>query len=339
MSCELGGQHVCCTRIEHLSVKVGNEFILNDVNLHLHCGELTAIVGRNGAGKTTFLRALLDEIPHTGTITFEGERCADHCINDHTIDHAAKCNCHVTEKYVTTKPRFGYVPQRLSVEAGCPVSVEDFVLSCMSNRPVWMRHRAKDKALVKEILSATNSGSLGGRRVSDLSGGEIQRVLLALAIHPVPDILLLDEPVSGVDRNGLKVFYELVSSLRRDYDITILLISHDLDLVARHADRVVLIDRGIACQGTVDEVYKNEAFIETFGHIIPEKKGGDADDGDAGDSDEANCGVTNDGDAGNSSAGDGDAGDDDTDSDDYDDEDDDNKIISRKNTQRGSEWL
>lgn len=301
MSCTLGKQHVCCTRIEHLSVKVGNEVILNDVNLHLHCGELTAIVGRNGAGKTTFLRALLDEIPHTGSITFEGERCTD---------HAAKCACHTTENYVTTKPRFGYVPQRLAVEAGCPVSVEDFVLACMSKRPVWLKHRAKDKELVKEVLSATNSQPLFDRRVSDLSGGEIQRVLLALAIHPVPDILLLDEPVSGVDRNGLKVFYELVSSLRRDYDITIILISHDLDLVARHADRVVLIDRGIACQGTVEEVYHDKSFIETFGHVVPDNAAGEVND----------------------------SNDDDSNGDDSID-DDDNSLVSEKNKQRGSEWL
>lgn len=279
MSCTLGKQHVCCTRIEHLSVKAGKEFILNDVNLHLHCGELTAIVGRNGAGKTTFLRALLDEIPHSGTITFEGERCADHCSTDHTADHALSCACHAKENYVTTKPHFGYVPQSLAVEPGCPVSVEDFVLSCMTRRPVWLPHRAKDKALVKEILSATNSADLTTRRVSDLSGGEIQRVMLALAIHPVPDILLLDEPVSGVDRNGLKVFYDLVSSLRRDYDITILLISHDLDLVARHADRVVLIDRGVAAEGTVDEVYRTKPFIETFGHVVPDTDASESDGG------------------------------------------------------------
>jgi len=279
MSCTLGRQHVCCTRIEHLSVKAGSDVILNDVNLHLHCGELTAIVGRNGAGKTTFLRALLDEIPHTGTITFEGERCSDHCADDHTADHSTHCSCHTTERYVTTKPRFGYVPQRLAVEPGCPVSVEDFVLASISKRPIWLTHRAKEKALVQEILSEANAQSLASRRVSDLSGGEIQRVLLSLAIHPVPDILLLDEPVSGVDRNGIKVFYNMVSSLRRDYDVTILLISHDLDLVARHADRVVLVDRGIAAEGTVEQVYKNKSFIETFGHIVPEFSDSDMSDG------------------------------------------------------------
>jgi zinc transport system ATP-binding protein len=232
-------------------VRASGETILDDVNLHIHCGELTAIVGRNGAGKTTFLRALLDEMPHTGSITFERERSA--------------AGISVT---APKKPKFGYVPQRLAVAPGSPVSVEDLVLSCVSKYPVWLPRRAKDKERVKKILSATNTQNLAERKAGDLSGGEIQRVMLALAISPLPDILLLDEPVSGVDRNGLKVFYNLVSSLRRDYDITILLVSHDLDLVARHADRVVLINRNVSASGTPQEVYSSKPFIETFGHIV-----------------------------------------------------------------------
>lgn len=245
MACPYGKTHVCCTQISHLSVKSGSTVILDDVNLHLHCGELTAIVGRNGAGKTTFMKALLGVIPHEGTIRFEGEN-----------------------KTVTDKPRFGYVPQQLAVEAGSPVSVEDLVLACLSRYPVWLPRRPKDRKLVHDVLASVHAESLAEKRAGDLSGGEIQRVMLALAIHPVPEILLLDEPVSGVDRTGLKMFYELVSQLRRDYDITVLLISHDLDLVARHADRVVLIDRGVAAEGSVKDVYSSVPFIETFGHIV-----------------------------------------------------------------------
>lgn len=245
MSCPLGKEHVCCTRISGLSVKAGSTHILDDVNLHLHCGELTAIVGRNGAGKTTLLKALLNVIPHTGSIIFEGENRAP-----------------------TNAPRFGYVPQALAAEQGSPVSVEDLIISCLCHYPVWLPRRGRDVQMARSILSSVNAEKLASRRVGDLSGGEIQRVMLALAIHPVPDILLLDEPVSGVDRTGLCLFYQLVSSLRKDYDTTVLLVSHDLDLVARYADRVVLIDRGIAASGTVQEVYTSKAFTETFGHIV-----------------------------------------------------------------------
>ena len=267
MPCLIGKQHVCCTRIAGLSVIAGNDYILKDINLHIHCGELTAIVGRNGAGKSTFMKALLNTIPHTGTVIYEGERCAGHCGKDRTSDHDRYCTCHKKIPYTTTKPVFGYVPQSLSVEQGTPTSVEDLVLSCISRRPAWLPHRKKDKEKVAEILKSTNAHELASRRVCDLSGGELQRVMLALAIHPVPDILLLDEPVSGVDRTGLKSFYQLVSSIRRDYDITVLLISHDLDLVARHADRVVFINNSSAIIGRGDEVYANKDFIDVFGNV------------------------------------------------------------------------
>lgn len=267
MPCLIGKQHVCCTRIAGLSVIAGNDYILKDINLHIHCGELTAIVGRNGAGKSTFMKALLNTIPHTGTVIYEGERCAGHCGKDRTSDHDRYCTCHKKIPYTTTKPVFGYVPQSLSVEQGTPTSVEDLVLSCISRRPAWLPHRKKDKEKVAEILKSTNAHELASRRICDLSGGELQRVMLALAIHPVPDILLLDEPVSGVDRTGLKSFYQLVSSIRRDYDITVLLISHDLDLVARHADRVVFINNSSAIIGRVDEVYANKDFIDVFGNV------------------------------------------------------------------------
>lgn len=243
--------HVCLTKIENLNVKSNGETILNDVNLQIRCGELTAIVGRNGAGKTTFLRALLDEIPHTGTITYEHG----------TSPSGLKIR-------TSKKPVFGYVPQKLSIAPGSPVSVSDLVLSCVSNYPVWLPRRKKDIEKVKKILSITNAENLADKKAGDLSGGEIQRVMLALAINPLPDILILDEPVSGVDRNGLKDFYDLVSKLRHDYDVTILLVSHDLDLVAEHADQVILIDRGIAAQGTPEDVYSDKKFIETFGKIV-----------------------------------------------------------------------
>ncbi len=234
--------HVCCTKIQDLSVTSASGPILDKVNLHIHCGELTAIIGRNGAGKTTFFKTLLGEIPHSGEIHFMKDSCA-----------------------CTSSPRFGYVPQQLAVDANSPVSVSDLVLASLSRRPVWLPPRKKDLNLVQQVLSITQVEALAARRVCDLSGGELQRVMLALAIHPVPDILLLDEPVSGVDRAGLSLFYQLVSDLRHTHDITILLISHDLDLVARHANKVVILDKTIVAEGLPQEVYNTTAFRNIFG--------------------------------------------------------------------------
>lgn len=252
-----GHENFCCTEISHLSVKSGSNVILNDVNLHLHCGELTAVIGRNGAGKTTLIKALLGAVHHTGDVKFLG---GHHQASD-----------------VNGKPRIGYVPQSLSASAASPVTVGDVIVASLSKWPAWFQ-RKKEKRLVHDVLSSVGAEALAQRRISDLSGGEFQRVMLSLAINPVPDILLLDEPVSGVDRAGLILFYNLVNDLRKKFDTTILLVSHDLDLIAKYADRVVLIDREIVSVGTVKEVYGSDVFVKTFGHIITDAGNMNAED-------------------------------------------------------------
>lgn len=249
MSCPLGKEHVCCTQISNLCVTHGSTSILENISFHLHCDELTALIGKNGAGKTTFLKALLGVIPHTGTIFFEGEN-----------------------KKQTTHPRFGYVPQQLALETESPVSVEDLVCASFSNYPVWLARRKKDAERAKEILRVVHAENLSSRRIGDLSGGELQRVMLALALNPLPDILLLDEPISGVDKNGRELFYELVSSLRKNYDITILLVSHDFDLIARYADKVLLIDKTLEAEGSANEVFHSSAFQKIFGDSFQGEK-------------------------------------------------------------------
>lgn len=236
--------NVCCTKIINLTVEKGNLTILDNVNLHIHCKELTAIVGPNGAGKTTFLKALLGEVAYKGSISFVKE-------NTHTVK----------------KPSFGYVPQSLFVNRNSPITVADLIRSCLCKRPVWLKANKNDITLVQSVLATTNAQHLLYNKVASLSGGEIQRIMLSLAIHPIPDILLLDEPISGIDRNGTKMFYELVSNIRKNADTSIILISHDLDLVAKHADRVVFLMHKVIAQGRPREVYNTNEFIRTFGHI------------------------------------------------------------------------
>jgi len=101
-----------------------------------------------------------------------------------------------------------------------------------------------------------------------LSGGQLQRVLLALALTPLPDILLLDEPVAGVDPDGVELFYNMISRLRADHHMTILLVSHDLSTAARFADRVVFLNRTVAADGPPDEVLRSDAVIRAFGHTL-----------------------------------------------------------------------
>ena len=140
-------------------------------------------------------------------------------------------------------------------------------MACLSKRPVWL---CSDKSLrprVEKSLARVHAEHLIDRRLGALSGGELQRVLLALALDPMPDLLLLDEPVSGVDQNGLELFYEILAELREKEDMAIILISHDLNMVARHADQVVLMNKSVVTSGTPDEVFRDSRTRRIFGML------------------------------------------------------------------------
>jgi zinc transport system ATP-binding protein len=241
---------LCCTRVNGFNVTLGQHRVLRDVSLHFHCGELTAIIGRNGAGKSTLLRAILGEVPHSGELVFLDEK-----------DRR------------TGKPLIGYVPQRLDMDASSPTSVFDLFAAALTRQAVWFFRTGRMRYAAVKALERVEAGRLADRRLGALSGGELQRVLLALALSPLPDLLLLDEPVSGVDHQGLQLFFGMVSELRRNYDLSILLVSHDFDLVAQYADRVVLMDGGaVVLSGTPAEVFSDPRSAEIFGANLPQRK-------------------------------------------------------------------
>lgn len=247
---------LCCTRIQNFGVIRGSTEILKNVNLHIHCGDLTAIIGPNGAGKSTLLKTILGEIPHSGELIF--------------LD---------AKKERTGRPLIGYVPQKLDFDYSSPMSVFDLFASAHTGIPVWFTHSKRLRQTVQESLKMVQADHLVNRRLGALSGGELQRVLLALALDPVPDLLLLDEPVSGIDQNGLQMFYKTVSELRENYDLSIILVSHDLNLVAQYADRVVFLNnKTVESQGTPTEVFTDKKVIDIFGidwtNIRYDKKGG-----------------------------------------------------------------
>ncbi len=231
----------CCTKLVKLGVTFGQNRILEDVNLHVHCGQFTAVIGPNGAGKTTLLKAILGEVPHTGHV--------------HFIDSAGQR---------PDRPLLGYVPQKLEFDATAPVSVRDLFAGAAGRRPVWLGIGRNDRSRAKEVLDTVQAGHLLDRKLGQLSGGELQRVLLAMAITPVPNLLLLDEPVSGVDLAGIELFYKMVSQLRRDYHLSIILVSHDLATVAQFADRIVFLNRTVIADGTPRQVLSNQAVRQAF---------------------------------------------------------------------------
>ena len=233
-----------CTKINNISVKFGNDVILKNVSIHIHCGELTVIIGRNGAGKSTLLKAILGEVEHKGNIIFTDEK-----------------------DNLTKKIKIGYVPQKLNIEKHMPTTVFDMFASCISYIPVFMK---KDKKIYKEIkehLKIFGVDRLIDKSIGDLSGGELQRVLIAMATKPIPNLLILDAPVSGIDKNGIRDFYQILNRLKAEYDMSIILVSHDLELANQYADRVILLDKEVIKEGTPQEVFESLEFKNRFGEL------------------------------------------------------------------------
>lgn len=236
----------CCLRVQELSVRLGGEHILENVNMHVHCGEMVAIIGPNGAGKSTLLKAILGQQEYEGVIAFSspGER--------------------------NRKMRIGYVPQSPAFDPGDPLSVADLFACCMSKRPAFLGLSKAMQEKVLECLDRVHATELIDKRVGTLSGGELQRVLLALALEPLPNILILDEPLSGVDVEGIERLMDMLDEIRKTYDLSILMTTHDFSILPRYADQAILIDRTVKAQGKPAQVLTSREFRAAF-----RMKGGD----------------------------------------------------------------
>lgn len=221
-----GGMSDALITLENVSVRFGEQNVLQDVNLSLRAGEIVTLIGPNGAGKTTLVRSVLGLVkPSRGTIW--------------------------------RKPRLtiGYMPQKLQIDATLPLSVWRFL------RLVPGVDRARATSALEEV---------GAERVIDsplqsISGGELQRVLLARALLRAPALLVLDEPVQGVDVAGQAELYRLITRLRERYGCGVLMVSHDLHLVMSTTDQVVCLNHHICCSGHPEQVSGDPAFVELFG--------------------------------------------------------------------------
>ncbi|MBE6917314.1 MAG: metal ABC transporter ATP-binding protein [Ruminococcaceae bacterium] len=232
----------CCLRVQNLSVKIGSSEILADVSMHIHCGQLVALIGPNGAGKSTFLKAILGQQDYDGVISFS------------------------TPGSRGRSMKLGYVPQSPAFDPGDPMSVADLFVCCMSRRPAFLGVSKTMREQILDCLDRVHATELIDKRVGTLSGGELQRVLLALALEPIPNILILDEPLSGVDVEGKSDLMDMLDEIRATYDLSILMTTHDFAMLPRYADQVALIDHQLLQIGSPEEVLSGNAFREVF-HI------------------------------------------------------------------------
>jgi zinc transport system ATP-binding protein len=223
-----------------LSVRMGEVSILDNINAHVPKGECTAIIGPNGAGKTTLLLALLGEIKYSGNIRFNSD------------NHPEEI-------------RIGYVPQRFSFDRGIPLTVVEFLSMGIQKKPFWLGINRRMRESAAELLYYVKAEHLLKRRLGALSGGEMQRVLLALAIQREPEILILDEPDAGVDVQGGQVFCHLLEHLRMKKGFTQLMVSHDLGMVAYHASHVICLNRKVVAEGPPRDIFNKDILLEIFG--------------------------------------------------------------------------
>lgn len=214
--------------------------ILDAVSATVPRGSCTAIVGPNGAGKTTLLLALLGDLPYLGRIDFPGRAEGQ-------------------------RPRIGYVPQKLDFDRGQPITVREFLALGLQRRPLWFGVAGRWRRKAHDKLAQVQALHLASRRLGALSGGELQRVLLALALLQEPELLVLDEPEAGVDFHGGFIFCELLDSLRKEQHFTQLMVSHDLSTITHHATHVICLKHGVVAEGPPKEVLTPNNLGITFG--------------------------------------------------------------------------
>jgi zinc transport system ATP-binding protein len=228
--------------IEGVSVRADGAVILEDVTASVPMGKLCALIGPNGAGKTTLLMTMLGLVPHSGQVRFCG--CGPHG---------------------SGVPRVGYVPQRLDFDRSAPVSVLDFLCLAGQRRPLFFGRRRRWVESSLAALARVGGAHLAGRALGRLSGGELQRVLLAQVLLDEPHVILLDEPVSGVDAAGEQLFLDLVREITASSERTVLMVSHDISVVAERAEHVIALNRTVLAQGPPAEVLTTASLLRLFG--------------------------------------------------------------------------
>lgn len=212
--------------LEAVSKTFANRMVLDKISMSISQGEITTVIGPNGAGKSTLLKIILGLIAP----------------DNGTIERSSKL-------------RVGYMPQKLYVDPTLPLTTHRF-----------LRLADVSASACDEALALTGISDLKNNSFQSLSGGEIQRVLLARAILRRPNLLVLDEPVQGVDINGQNELYRIITNLKETLNCGVVLVSHDLHLVMSDSDHVICLNHHICCQGKPEKVTQDPAYINIFGN-------------------------------------------------------------------------
>ncbi len=220
--------------IRNLTVKYNSHVILNELNFYVNAGEIVAIIGPNGSGKTTLLKAILGLVPHAGEVKIFGR-----------------------------PPKFaladiGYVPQRLDFDRSFPLTVKEFLGFLKTTNKPWR----------EEVLGESGVNGFLNARLGELSGGQLQRLLIAKAMLKEPRLLMLDEPTSGVDVAAEMTFFELIEHVNAVHKVTVMLISHEVQMVYKFATQILCLNKDLVCNGRPKEAITQEVLEKLYGKNI-----------------------------------------------------------------------
>ena len=222
---------------------------VREIDLTIEQQEFVFVTGSSGAGKSTLLNLIAGEItPTAGAVYLDNVPIGQ----QRRFGHPRKAGC------------IGYVPQSPAFDRGDPVSVMDLFTCCIFKRPAFLRPTRAMREKVLACLANVHGEALIDKRIGTLSGGELQRVLLALALEPMPNILILDEPLSGVDVEGMSLLMDMLDEIRKKFDLSILMTTHDFSMLERYCDQVVLLQGKILRRGTPLDVLSSDEFAKAF---------------------------------------------------------------------------
>lgn len=227
-------------KLEDVSVYRGNYCAVRDVSFELLPGTNTAVIGPNGAGKSTLVQAILSLIPHSGKIEIFGRSI---------------------QRLGHLRHKIGYMPQNFIFDRSFPISVGELV------ELGWVKQevRGTRQAAISQALRRVGVDHLRQQAIGTLSGGELKRVLLAYCLVMPRLLLILDEAFAGVDIQGTADFYSLLQELQQQEGWTVLQVSHDIDMVSRHCDRVICLNQTLVCSGTPDIAFSPQNLLATYG--------------------------------------------------------------------------
>lgn len=232
--------------VEHVSFAYNKENVLEDINLTVHQGDFVGVIGPNGSGKTTLLRIILGLLkPTVGQVSLFGKPL--HQFREQS--------------------RLGYVPQKATtIETQFPVTVAEVVAQGRFARAGLLhRLRATDKRAIAHALHLVNMSFAKDRLIQELSGGQQQRVYIARALASEPQLLILDEPTVGVDIESQEEFYDLLAHLKKEKSLTLMMVSHDVDVVVNEVNKLVCINKRLVYHGSPTQFIKGDYLEKLYG--------------------------------------------------------------------------